>query len=328
VPSWRQSLERPATALIWYDIVQGSTCAVGGSMVGRGTLLKASPRVTPILPRRFVFCTDPVAGSDASSRPVDAVPGAIESGLVLLCDHASNALPPEYGDLGLPPEAFARHIAYDIGAAEVTRGLARGLRAPALLTTWSRLLLDPNRGRDDPTLVMRLSDGQIVPGNRHVDEAEIERRLQRFYDPYDAAITAELDRFAAAGVVPIVVSMHSFTPAWKGVPRPWHVGLLTDRDYRVTTPLLVALKADPLLVVGDNEPYDGALAGDTLHRHATRRGLPNTLVEIRQDLIADKAGVAAWVERLVPMLAALAADTTLRRVEYWGSRTDRTAGQG
>jgi predicted N-formylglutamate amidohydrolase len=253
--------------------------------------------------------------------PVEMIDGAASSGLLFLCDHASNALPSEYGDLGLPPEAFSRHIAYDIGAAPLTRALAARFGAPAVLTTWSRLLLDPNRGRDDPTLVMQLSDGQIVPGNHRVSAAEVERRLRRFYDPYDAAIVAALDRFAAAGEVPIVVSTHTYTPAWKGQPRPWHAGILWDTDPRVARPLLKGLAAEPGLVVGDNEPYTGALRGDTIWRHATRRGLPCALLEVRQDLVADEAGVAEWAGRLAPLLAACAADPEIRRVEYWGSRT-------
>jgi predicted N-formylglutamate amidohydrolase len=119
--------------------------------------------------------------------PVESIYGAVESGVLILCDHASNAVPPDLDALGLPELEFQRHIAYDIGAAAVTRSLARRLGAPAILTRFSRLIIDPNRGRDDPTLVMRLSDGAVVPGNAHVDDAEIASRIERFYDPYDAA---------------------------------------------------------------------------------------------------------------------------------------------
>ena len=118
----------------------------------------------------------------------DVVAGAASSRLILLCDHASNHLPPEYGDLGLPAGEFARHIAYDIGAAAVTRGLATRLGGTAVLSRFSRLLIDPNRGMDDPTLIMRISDGAVVPGNAHVDEAERQRRIARFHRPYHDAI--------------------------------------------------------------------------------------------------------------------------------------------
>jgi predicted N-formylglutamate amidohydrolase len=256
--------------------------------------------------------------------PVETIDGDPASGLLFLCDHASNALPPEYGGLGLPAEAFGRHIAYDIGAAPLTRRLAARFRAPAVLTTWSRLLLDPNRGRDDPTLVMQLSDGQIVPGNHRVSAEEIERRLVRFYDRYDDAIVAALDRFAESCETPIVVSTHTYTPAWKGQPRPWHAGILWDTDPRVARPLLKGLRAEPGLIIGDNEPYTGALRGDTIWRHATRRGLPCALVEVRQDLVGDGEGVAEWADRLAPILAVCAADPEIRSVEYWGSRTGPT----
>jgi predicted N-formylglutamate amidohydrolase len=264
---------------------------------------------------------NPELEPETAAQPVEAVEGSYRSGVILLCDHASNAVPPDLGDLGVPAEQFRRHIAYDIGAAAVTRGLARRLDAPALLTTFSRLVIDPNRGRDDPTLVMRLSDGAVVPGNRRIDEAEVARRIARFYDPYDAAIDAAVERAIAEGVTPAIVSVHSFTPSWRGHPRPWHVGLLWDVDQRMARPLIEALEAEGDLIVGDNEPYDGALAGDTLDRHATRRGLANALIEIRQDLIADDAGAEAWAERFARLLRPLLADSRLRRIEHHPTRT-------
>jgi predicted N-formylglutamate amidohydrolase len=122
------------------------------------------------------------------THPVEAIEGSPTAGLILLCDHASNAVPPDLAHLGLARAQFERHIGYDIGAADLTRALARLLGAPAVLTTFSRLVIDPNRGRDDPTLVMRLSDGAVVPGNARMGPDEVERRLRRFYDPYDDAI--------------------------------------------------------------------------------------------------------------------------------------------
>ena len=264
--------------------------------------------------------------------PVEFIDGAVESGVLILCDHASNAVPPDLGDLGLPGAEFQRHIAYDIGAAAVTRSLARRLGAPAILTRFSRLIIDPNRGRDDPTLVMRLSDGAVIPGNAGVDEAEVQRRIARFYDPYDAAISAAIRRALAAGHPPVVATVHSFTPVWRGRPRPWHVGVLWDADSRFAGPLLQALSAEEGLVVGDNEPYDGALAGDTVDRHATVRGLANALIEIRQDLIADEGGAEEWAGRFARLLGPLAAQEALRSPRHYGSRTRerlrRHRGQG
>jgi predicted N-formylglutamate amidohydrolase len=240
--------------------------------------------------------------------PVERLAGDPASGALILCDHASNAMPEDYGTLGLPAAELERHIAYDIGAAETTRALARELGAPAVLSTFSRLLIDPNRGFDDPTLVMRLSDGAIVPGNARADDAEIERRLARFYRPYDRAVGAAIQSAIAAGVPPVVVSIHSFTPVWKTFRRPWHVAVLWDSDPRLPIPLMAALREESDLVVGDNEPYDGALAGDTINRHATRLGLSNALIELRQDLIADPAQARAWGHRLARVLRPILAD--------------------
>ena len=235
-------------------------------------------------------------------HPVEVVAGDPACGLLLLCDHASNAVPPDL-DLGVPPAELARHIGYDIGAAAVTRALARRLGAPAVLTTVSRLIIDPNRGRDDPTLVMRLSDGAVIPGNARIGPDGVAARLARFYEPYDRAVAAALDAADGAGAPAAVVAVHSFTPVWRGVPRPWHAGILWDRDARLAAALVAGLRADPALCVGDNEPYGGGLPGDTLDRHATARGLPSALVEIRQDLIADAAGQEAWAERFAALLA-------------------------
>ncbi|MHB2165481.1 N-formylglutamate amidohydrolase [Alsobacter sp. R-9] len=257
---------------------------------------------------------------------VQLVPGTLSGGLVLICDHASNAMPAEHGTLGLPPHELERHIAYDIGAAAVTRELARLTGAPAVLSTFSRLLIDPNRGPDDPTLVMKLSDGAIVPGNRHAGADEVERRLDRFYRPYDRAVGAVVEAALATGVPPCLLSIHSFTPSWKGVPRPWHVTVLWDADPRLPRPLLEALANPGDVVVGDNEPYDGALAGDTVNRHATRRGLANALIEVRQDLIGEEAGALHWARRLADAWEAVRGDPSLFRVEPHPTRTGRRRG--
>jgi predicted N-formylglutamate amidohydrolase len=238
--------------------------------------------------------------------------------LILLCDHASNHVPAEYQSLGLPAAEFERHIGYDIGAAALTRLLAETLGASAFLTCFSRLVIDPNRGLDDPTLIMKLSDGAVVPGNARITVQERERRIERFYKPYHAAIAGMIDTMLDQGEVPVLFSIHSFTPVWRGVPRPWHAGILWDRDGRLPLPMLAALKAIAGLCVGDNEPYHGALAGDTLNVHGTQRGLPHVLVEIRQDLIADKSGVDEWAERLAQVLEPIMKEAQLNEVKYFG----------
>jgi predicted N-formylglutamate amidohydrolase len=206
------------------------------------------------------------------------------------------------GGLGLPDAEMGRHIAYDIGARGVALGLARLLGAEALLTRFSRLVIDPNRGEDDPTLVMRLYDGTVVPGNRGVTPAEVERRLELFHRPYHRAVEAAIDRMLASGRTPALISMHSFTPRLQGRSlRPWEVAVLWHRDGRLALPLIARLRAEGLCV-GDNEPYTGELEGDTMSRHGTGRGLPHVLIEVRQDLIGTPAEQEAWAARLAPVL--------------------------
>lgn len=249
----------------------------------------------------------PAAGEEAYT----ILPGDLARGLLIVCDHAGNALPPGYDTLGLPPAQLERHIAYDIGVAEVTQRLSQALGVPAVLTHYSRLLIDPNRGLDDPTLIMRLSDGAVIPGNRHVDAAERDNRIRRYYQPYHDAITAVLDRALAGGVSLALLSIHSYTKVWKGKPRPWHVGVLWDMDRRLAGPLLGVLGGEPALVVGENEPYSGRLPGDSMWRHGTRRGLAHALVEIRQDLIEDSGGQELWASRLARALRGIAAEPDL-----------------
>jgi predicted N-formylglutamate amidohydrolase len=264
--------------------------------------------------------------ADSQSDAVTVVGGNASCGVVVLCDHASNALPPEYGTLGLNAGELVRHIAYDIGAEGVTRGMARRLGAPAVLSRYSRLLIDPNRGDDDPTLIMRISDGAVVAGNRKLDDGERERRIARVYRPYHAAIRGVIDQCMAAGPPPILVSIHSFTPLWKAVPRPWHVGILWDKDPRLAVPLLDALGANRMLVVGDNEPYSGVLKGDTLWQHGSQRGLAHAIIEVRQDLIATEAGQDDWAGQLSDIVTAILADperaASIQCVTHYGSHTD------
>ncbi len=235
-------------------------------------------------------------------------------------------MPDGYGSLGLAAAEFSRHIAYDIGAAEVSRGLAMALNCPAVLARYSRLLVDLNRGADDPTLVMKLSDGAIIPANRYVDafqdKTEFRHRLETYYEPYHAAIAGALARIYAGGHVPVILSIHSFTPSWRGVARKWHAGILWDRDDRLPKLMLDTLRAEAGLVVGDNEPYSGALIGDCLYRHGTLNGYPHVLVEIRQDLIAEPEGQAEWVARLTRLVDEAARAAYMREIRFYGSRTD------
>ncbi|MCC6306456.1 MAG: N-formylglutamate amidohydrolase [Rhodobacteraceae bacterium] len=226
---------------------------------------------------------------------------------LVTCDHASNRVPEELGgSLGLPAAEMARHIAWDVGAAGVARRLAARLAGPAVLSTFSRLVIDPNRGEDDPTLLMRLYDGTVIPANRDAGADEVARRLARYWRPYHAAVA----RLAARRADTVICAVHSFTPRLNGrAPRPWHVGILYDpADDRLARPLLARLRAVAGLCVGENEPYAGHLPGDAIDRHALAHGRPNVLVELRNDLVATPATQRAWADRLAPHLdAALAA---------------------
>jgi predicted N-formylglutamate amidohydrolase len=247
----------------------------------------------------------------AAEESFVVVPGRADAGLIVICDHASNAFPPGYGTLGLPADQLQRHIAYDIGAAAITRAIAGALDAPAVLSRFSRLLIDPNRGSDDPTLIMRLSDGAVVPGNRHLDQTERNKRFRLYYEPYHRAIDGTIDQCLAAGVPPALLSIHSFTESWKGVPRPWHVGVLWDKDARLAKPLLAHFEAEGTLIVGDNQPYSGALEGDCMWQHGTMRGLAHAIIEVRQDLIREALGQKAWAGRIIEIVEKLRARADL-----------------
>ena len=212
---------------------------------------------------------------------------------LLTCDHASNRVPPEVagGDLGLPPGEMQRHIAYDVGAAGVTRHLAELMKAPAVLSDFSRLVIDPNRGTDDPTLVMKLYDGTIIPANRDVSPADVEWRHDNLYAPYHKAVGDLATRRDDI----IYVAIHSFTPRLQGRrPRPWHIGILHAWDQRFSRPLIDRLCKEADLIVGENEPYPGHLPGDSVDRHALQKGRPNALIELRHDLIAAPEDQRAW----------------------------------
>ncbi|WJS83236.1 N-formylglutamate amidohydrolase [Paracoccus sp. TOH] len=220
---------------------------------------------------------------------------------LITCDHASNRVPDwiNGGDLGIAPADMARHIAYDVGAAGLARRLAERLGAPAILSDFSRLVIDPNRGEDDPTLLMRIYDGTVIPANRHAGPAERQRRLDRLYHPYHAAYEA----LASARPDRAICAIHSFTRQLRGRPRrPWAVGVLySHRDERLGKALVRECR-DLGWITGDNEPYSGHLDGDSIDRHALAQGRPNVLIEVRNDLIADAAGQELWATRLAGLL--------------------------
>lgn len=254
-------------------------------------------------------------------EPFEFLPGDRAKGLLLLCDHARNVLPEQYGSLGLPERELQRHIAWDIGAEAITRRLSSLLGVPALVSGYSRLLIDMNRGEDDPTLIRQIYDGTVIPGNYPIGPAEIEYRLAHFHRPYHAAIAAELSAFRDAGIVPAVFSVHSMTDFWEGWKRPWQVSILWDSDPRFAVPMLEWLRNVPGLTVGDNQPYDGALENDTLFRHCTSRGYANVLIEFRQDLVITGEQAHEWADLVAPMIDAIIARPGLHEIRHYGSRS-------
>jgi len=229
---------------------------------------------------------------------------------LITCDHATNTVPDEVngGDLGLAAADMRRHIAFDPGALGVSRYLGELLNSPALFSNFSRLVIDPNRGEDDPTLLMKLYDGTIIPANRHANADEIERRLNAYHRPYHA----EYYRLASRRPDTVICAVHSFSPQLQArPPRPWHIGVLYAHDARLALPLIDRLKQESDLCVDGNVPYSGHLPGDSIERHALAMGLPNILIELRNDLIAEEATQRAWARRLAPVLAEVLDQTGL-----------------
>ncbi len=225
-----------------------------------------------------------------------------QSDTVIICDHASNHVPAEIngGTLGLPTADMNRHIAFDIGAKNVSEHLGTQLNAPVICSTFSRLVIDPNRGEDDPTLMMRLYDGTIIPGNRHASDADIEARLNLCHRPYHKALAALISKRKT----PLLISIHSFTPRLNGrAPRPWHIGVLSGTDRRLSDALLHELAQEPDINAGDNVPYNGELKGDCMDQHASSHGHNHTLIELRHDLIDTAEGQEKWASRLAPLLS-------------------------
>jgi predicted N-formylglutamate amidohydrolase len=221
---------------------------------------------------------------------------------VVICDHATNTVPDfvNDGDLGLSKTDMCRHIAYDVGALGVSKHLAKLLDAPLVYSNFSRLVIDPNREEDDPTLVMQLYDGSIIPANRQISQAGVTERLDKCYRPYHAALETVL----VAHKKPVIISIHTFTKQLNGyATRPWHVGVLHSQDERLSQPLLTELKTHPDLCVGDNQPYSGHLQGDTMDTHALHKNRIHALIEIRNDLVKTPDKQHNWAEKLAPIFA-------------------------
>ena len=234
---------------------------------------------------------------------------------LIVCDHASRAFPKAMDRLGLPELPSWQHIAWDIGAGELARGISHALDAPAVLAGYSRLVVDCNRLPDDPEAFRPESDGWVIPGNATLTEFERRTRLACFFDPYHEAIEAMLAGFRGRDVVPMIVSVHTFTPKYGSIERPWHVGILWDKDEASARRMIDGLRAVDGMVVGDNEPYSGKHPSDyTIDHHAEQAGLPHVCIEVRQDLLESPAGIERWVRLLSRQLREMIADPELRRL--------------
>ncbi len=253
--------------------------------------------------------------------PVRVLREVGRSDFFLTADHAGRAIPRRLGTLGLPEGERVRHIAWDIGIAGVTERLSAALDATAVFQTYSRLVIDCNRGHGVDSSIPTVSETTEIPGNRDLSPDERTARQREIFVPYHARIRALLDARAKAGRRTVLVAMHSFTPVFKGERRRMHTGVLYNRDPRLARILLGLLRAEGDLEVGDNAPYSVSDSTDyTIPMHGERRGLAHVELEIRQDLIADEAGQAAWAERFTRLLRA--ADAALREQAPDAERPD------
>ncbi len=245
--------------------------------------------------------------------PFELIGSNKPNNIICICDHASNVVPNFWGKkgLGINRSEMERHIAYDLGAKNLTKALSKLLNGPAILSNFSRLVIDPNRGKNDPTLIMKLYDGTIIPENREVSEIEKLRRVNEYYDPYHNAVQTVID----SRKHPIIISIHSFTPKLKnGHRRPWELGVLHTIDRRLSSDLLVELRKDKALCIGDNLPYSGDLPGDTLDQHCIPSNHLHALIELRNDLLASETLINHWANYLASKILKVVRNSTTKRI--------------
>lgn len=256
--------------------------------------------------------------SGADPAPVEVINPTSDTPLLLTGDHAGNATPRAFGDLGLPAGELNRHIGWDIGVAGLARAFAARLSATAVLARYTRLLIDPNRPLGEADSIPAASDGTLIAVNQNLSEIQRAERADALYWPYHRAIDMEIGRIQRLGHIPVLLALHSFTPALNvgARPRPWHVGVLYGRDERFANLLLAGFRARGDLVVGDNEPYSGMTHGYGLKVHGIAHGIPHAELEIRQDLIGSREGQERWADILIEVIAPLLTDAALRKIEH------------
>ena len=236
--------------------------------------------------------------------------------LLVVCDHASNAIPASLHGLGLTECELYLHIALDIAAADLASRLTLLLDAPAVLSGYSRLVIDCNRRLDHETSIVTESDTIPIPGNKGLDETQVMQRRQEIFWPYHQKIGSGITGFAAKGIKPAIISVHSFTKEFAGEQRPWQIGILWDQDPRIAKPLIDALRSHSELNIGDNLPYSGRQHfGYSIETHATETGLPNILIEVREDIICEPDDAQRMAEILSHALGPILADPGLYRSE-------------
>ncbi|MBT8141225.1 MAG: N-formylglutamate amidohydrolase [Gammaproteobacteria bacterium] len=220
--------------------------------------------------------------------------------IVLCCEHASNKIPEQLNNLGLGEDFLETHIALDIGAGELCKRVASQLGATAVYCNYSRLVVDCNRNLKDPTAFIPVSDHIIIPGNQNLDQNSQQQRADAIYHPYHAKMAEELAKHVHDGKTPVLIAIHSFTPSLiDQAPRPWHVGILWDKDPRIPEMLLSELQAEEGIIVGDNQPYSGKHFADySMDHHAEKQGFAHVCIEVRQDLLQTEEGIQEWSLRL------------------------------
>ena len=232
--------------------------------------------------------------------------------VLITCDHASNYIPERLEKLGLSDNDLNRHIAYDIGALDLSRMLADKLDAPLIHSGYSRLVIDLNRHLDDPSSIPIVSEGTEIAGNHPLTNKQKQNRIDQLFWPYHDKFSLTLDGFQSAGIHPVILAIHTFTPVYHGIKRPWHTGVMWDTDDRMALPFLNNLKKQTDIVVGDNQPYTALdPLGYAFDVHARGRGLPHLFIEVRQDLVADEVGVMRWASILHQAIKPLLEDKNL-----------------
>lgn len=239
------------------------------------------------------------------------------SPVIILCDHASNHIPAPLDGLGLDPAHLEQHIAWDIGAETITRIMCDMLDCSAIIHRVSRLVIDVNRDPSHATLIPVESDGIPVPGNRGLTAADCQQRIDAYHTPFHQATEALIQGHLDAGIIPMVVGMHSFTPTMAGVNRPWQIGFLWNKDPRLAQALIGYIERETDLTIGDNEPYSGKDLYYTMQRHGADRGLPQTTVEIRQDLVTSEAHCIEWAGLIAEGLVELQKRSDICQIKYY-----------